>query len=283
MKKTFLTLVLTAFALLSFAQPPYYFNYQAVVRDADGKIVAGQDVKFKIEILSGTSTGTVVYRETHEATTSDQGLVTLPIFGGSQDGMWLEIDWSADDYFIKIYLDINGGTDFVEMGTTQLLSVPYAMHAGTVAKEKQELSVSGEQLSISGGNTVDLPDKYNDFTVNGTLVIGAEGRVISEVKEITGTTDATDNYTTIDLPTGYTDSNTHLVSADVLKENATSRIRYGLGYVGTNGTVSYYIAWYQLVPVGQSHYRLRFYYPDELKNMPFRIILLKTGIRIIPL
>jgi hypothetical protein len=286
MKKTCLTLIAAAFVLLSFAQPPYYFNYQAVVRDADGAIIAGQDVTFKIEILAGAADGTVVFRETHEATTSDQGLVTLPIFGGAHDGMWTEIDWSANEYFIKIYLGNSTGTDFQEMGTSQLLSVPYAMHAKTVATEKQELSVNSTQLSISGGNTVNLPETYGDFTVTGTTKIGESGMIISEINKITGTTDATNNSITFDMPSGYVEDNTHVLSVEITKYTDAafdSDVNYGLGYTGTNGTVGYRFGWFQLVLMGQSHYRMTLYYPDELKDLPFTVVLLKTGIRLIPL
>lgn len=286
MKKLFITLVTAALALLSFAQPPYFMNYQAVVRDAEGAILAGQDVSFKIEILKGAADGTVVFRETHLATTSDQGLVTLPIFGGNHDGMWLEIDWSADDYFIKIYLGNSTGTDFQEMGTSQLLSVPYAMHAKTVSEEKQELSVTGTDLSISGGNTVSLPETYDDFTITGTTKIGESGMIVSEIKTLSGTTDATNNSITFDLPAGYTEENTFVLSVQIKKfVDATfdSDYNYGLGYVGTNGTVGYRFGWSQITPIGSSNYRMTIFYPDELKDLPVNIVLLKTGIRLIPL
>ncbi len=286
MKKLFITLVTAALALLSFAQPPYFMNYQAVVRDAEGAILAGQDVSFKIEILKGAADGTVVFRETHLATTSDQGLVTLPIFGGNHDGMWLEIDWSADDYFIKIYLGNSTGTDFQEMGTSQLLSVPYAMHAKTVSEEKQELSVTGTDLSISGGNTVSLPETYDDFTITGTTKIGESGMIVSEIKTLSGTTDATNNSITFDLPAGYTEENTFVLSVQIKKfVDATfdSDYNYGLGYVGTNGTVGYRFGWSQITPIGSSNYRMTILYPDELKDLPVNIVLLKTGMRLIPL
>jgi len=280
MKKIFLTLIAATFALLSFAQPPYFFNYQAVVRDAEGAIVAGQDVSIKIEILSGTSTGTVVFRETHLVTTSDQGLITLPVFGGTHDGMWTEIDWSANDYFIKIYLGNSTGTDFQEMGTSQLLSVPYAMHAGTVATEKQQLSVSETQLSISGGNTVTLPDTYGLFTVTGTTKIGESGLIISEIKQLTGTTDAVNNNISVDLPEGYTYQNTRVLSVEIYQNGLFAFNQYGLGYVATNGTVGYKLLLSKIV--GATN-KIVIYYPDELKGLDFRVILLKTGFRFIPI
>ncbi len=281
MKKVFFTIIAAAFALLSFAQPPYYFNYQAVVRDAEGTLMKGQDVSIKIEILSGTSTGTVVFRETHLVTTSDQGLVTLPVFGGAHDGMWMEIDWSADNYFIKIYLGNSTGTDFQEMGTSQLLSVPYAMHAGTVANEKQELALAGTELSITGGNAIYLPDTYANFTITGTTKIGDDGHIISEIKQLTGTTDATNNYISIELPEDYTYQNTRVLSVEIYQSTISAYNQYGLGFVGTNGTVGYKLSLSKLV-IGATN-RIVVYYPDELKGLDVRIILLRTGIRFIPI
>ncbi|MBN2272955.1 MAG: hypothetical protein JXR41_12065 [Bacteroidales bacterium] len=286
MKKLILTLIAASFAIISFAQPPSAFNYQAVIRDAEGNILAGQEVSIKIEILAGSESGTVAFRETHLVTTNDQGLVTLPVFGGDHDGMWIEIDWSADDYFIKIYLGNSTGTDFQEMGTSQLLSVPYAMHANTVATEKQELSVSGTEMSISGGNSVNLPETYENFTVTGTTKVGESGMIISEIKTITGTTDATNNSVAFDMPDGYTEENTHVLSVEIKKAVSSptpSDYNYGLGYVGTNGTVGYRFGYSSLVPIGQSQYRMVIYYPDELKNLPFKVVLMKTGIRFIPI
>jgi hypothetical protein len=286
MKTIFSTIFALAVCSFVLAQPPAFVNYQAVVRDAEGKILAGQEVSFKIEILKGTAAGTVVFREIHQTTTSNQGLVTLAIFGGSHDGMWEPIDWSLDDYYIKIYLDLEGGTTFQEMGTSQLLSVPYAMHAGTVSDEKQDLSVDGTRLSISDGNSVYLPETYDDFTVTKTLVLGNEGRVLSEVKEIIGTTDPDANVCYFDLPAGYTDLNTRALSVEITKEvNATFdyRYNYGLGYTATNGTIGYRISWNQIAKVGESNYSMALYYPDELKGLPFRVILLKLGVRLIPL
>jgi hypothetical protein len=295
MKKAFLTFFAVSFAFLSFAQPPQYLNYQASVRDGEGNIVAGQNVSFKIEILSGSASGAIAYRETHAVTTNDQGLVDLRIFGGVVDGSWSAIDWSADDYFLKVSLDIHGGTSYVEMGTSQLLSVPYAFHAATVATEKQQLSVVGkelsisegntvnlpaeeqqlsvndEQLSISGGNTVDLPSQYNHFQTLSTMAIGANG-----LKELTGTTGETGNSVTVLFPEGYNDINTRVLSLEIYRNIiVSSRYWYGCGYTAAGGTVgycSYYFPGLMEVPKTNA---IIVYYPDELRDKKFRLILMK--------
>ena len=112
-------------------------NYQAVVRNNIGVVVANSQVSFKVSILSGSITGSSVYTETHSDSTNSFGLVNLQIGRGTaQLGLFNSIDWSAQ-MFIKIEIDVNGGTNFSDMGTTQLLSVPYAFYAKDAATVRQ--------------------------------------------------------------------------------------------------------------------------------------------------
>ncbi|MBN1414911.1 MAG: hypothetical protein JW973_07410 [Bacteroidales bacterium] len=255
MKKIFLTFSAIAWVFFAFAQPPDFFNYQAVVRDADGKIVASQDVSFKIEILSGSGSGTVVYREIHLATTSDQGLVNLKIFGGTVDGTWSVIDWSADDHFIKVYLGNSTGTDFIEMGTSQLLSVPYALCAKSIGSDK-------------------LPVEMTSIQVTDTLKIGSDGIGIGEITDLTGTTDATLNYVTVNLPAGYTGFRTRVLSLVIYSSNifVFSKSYYGLGYTSTGGTIGYKL-YSSTSPIPSN--TLTIYYPDDLKSHTFRATLMQ--------
>jgi len=190
------------------------------------------------------------------------------IFGGTADGSWSAINWSIADYFIRIYLGNSTGTDFTEMGTSQLLSVPYALHASTVDVNK-------------------LPATYDKFNVTGSIKVGENGLPIGEIIEITGTTDATNNSVSMDLPDGYLESSTRVLSVEIQDEVTGGisdyTVYYGLGFTGTNGSVSYKIGWYELAKLGSSHYRMILYYPDELKGKSFRALLLKRGLRLIPL
>ncbi len=129
--------IYTLFAALIFtgslmAQTPQSFKYQAVARDAGGDVVADQAVGMQISILQGSITGTAMYVETFTPTTNGFGLITLNIGAGTVvNGDLATIDWSSDTYFIKIEMDMTGGTTYEEYGTSQLLSVPYALHAKT--------------------------------------------------------------------------------------------------------------------------------------------------------
>ena len=114
------------------AQVPQSFSYQAVVRDANGNIVQNQQVSFKFSILENSSTGNVAYAKTQQATTNNLGLVVLSIGTGSVvQGTFSTISWGSATHFLKVELDVTGGINYVEMGTTQLLSVPYSLYSQT--------------------------------------------------------------------------------------------------------------------------------------------------------
>lgn len=106
------------------AQAPASFKYQAVLRDARGNIRANTSTSIVISILQGNTTGTSVYRETHSASTDGYGLINLEIGKGiATIGTFSGINWGTSTYFVKVTVD------GVEMGTAQLLSVPYALYA----------------------------------------------------------------------------------------------------------------------------------------------------------
>jgi hypothetical protein len=123
---TVLALLLT---ISSFAQAPEKMSYQAVIRNADNALVTEQEVGMQISILQGA---TAVYVETHTPTSNTNGLVSLEIgLGTAISGSFTAIDWSADTSFITIETDPTGGTAYTITGTSQLLSVPYALYANT--------------------------------------------------------------------------------------------------------------------------------------------------------
>ena len=161
MKRNLLSLSALLISTIVFAQAPLAFKYQAVVRDNTGNLLAEQSVGIQIDILKGAPDGTSVYNETHVATTNEYGLVNLEIGSGTSTDDFGTINWGDDDYFLQISLDASGGTSYELLGTSQLLSVPYALHssvADSVVKESQTLVIDGNTLSISDGNSVDLPD-----------------------------------------------------------------------------------------------------------------------------
>jgi hypothetical protein len=122
-------------------------TYQAVIRNASNNLVVNLPVKMKISILQGSASGTAVYSELHNPTTNANGLVALEIGGGTSPVGTIEgIDWGNGIYFLKTETDPTNGTNYTIVGTTQLLSVPYALHANCVPS-----SISGTNDTLSIG------------------------------------------------------------------------------------------------------------------------------------
>ena len=132
MKRILLSLVAIAtISLTSFGQAPEGFKYQAVVRDGGGIILTNQTVGYQLTILQTSPSGTAVYTETFSPTTNGYGLVNLEIGTGTTADDFTIIDWGNGPYFMETAVDITGGTAYTVMGTSQLMSVPYALYAKT--------------------------------------------------------------------------------------------------------------------------------------------------------
>ncbi len=187
--KTLITLILfSLIGLNSIAQAPRAFKYQAVARNTSGEVLANKSVSFRIGILSSSATGTAVYSETHTGkTTNAFGLVDLEIGKGIPvTGSFAGINWGAGDYFLKVEMDPNGGTSYQAMGTSQLLSVPYALYAREVennadgdadaTNELQKISISGTVLTLDkSGGSVTLPSGGTSGDNWGTQAVLTDG------------------------------------------------------------------------------------------------------------
>jgi uncharacterized protein (TIGR02145 family) len=127
MKKLLILLTLTITTALQ-AQAPQGFNYQATVRNSAGDLIVNTNVYFKFNVMQGSQTSLPVFTEIHYVPTDDLGQVNLVIGQGTANtGTFSELDWSLGSYYLGIELDTGSG--YVAMGTTQLLSVPYALYA----------------------------------------------------------------------------------------------------------------------------------------------------------
>ena len=114
----------------TFAQAPQKMSYQAVIRNATNTLVTNAPVGMRVSILQGSTSGTAVYVETQTATTNANGLVSVKIGEGTPvSGTMASIDWSAGPYFIKSETDLTGGSNYTLVGSTELLSVPYALYS----------------------------------------------------------------------------------------------------------------------------------------------------------
>jgi phage protein U len=166
MKRFYLLFIGLILATVLVAQVPQSINYQAVVRDASGEIIVNTQVDVKIEIVESDA-NTPVYTETHTITTNAFGLVNFRIGTGSTTDELSTVDWANGVYKVRTSISDDGGANFSELGVSNLSAVPYAFLADDVAT-KQQLSLSGNELTLSEGGSVILPDTfsgdYNDLT-----------------------------------------------------------------------------------------------------------------------
>jgi hypothetical protein len=187
MKRILLSIVAIATISLNFfGQAPEGFKYQAVVRDAGNTILNNQVVGMQMTIQQGFIGGTTVYQETFTPTTNGYGLINLEIGSGTViSGDFTTIDWSVGPYFIETAVDITGGTSYAVMGTSQLMSVPYALHSKTAesvtndavddadadpTNELQDWSnLPGIPANIDTDATDDFSGDYNDLTNQPTI------------------------------------------------------------------------------------------------------------------
>lgn len=130
--KRFFLFLMISFSTGILAQTPETINYQAVARTGSGEILQNQSVTAVMGIYSGAGGSTLVYEETHNVSTNNHGLFTLKIGNGTvSEGNFSDIAWGEDTHFLQVKLDIGEG--MVNLGKTQFVSVPYALHAKTVA------------------------------------------------------------------------------------------------------------------------------------------------------
>jgi hypothetical protein len=183
MKKLFTILAAVLLTAPVWAQSPEKMSYQAVIRNSSEALVTNQAVGMQISILQGSTSGTAVYVETQTPTTNDNGLVSIEIGAGTVvSGNFATIDWANGPYFIKTETDLNGGANYTITGTSQLLSVPYALHAKTAETisggitETDPVFGSSVASGITGTDTTNWNNKLDSYTetdpVFGTSVAG---------------------------------------------------------------------------------------------------------------
>jgi hypothetical protein len=177
-----------AFTLALTAQAPQSFQYQTIIRDAQGDVVANQNVSLRMTIFQGPLPGTNVYQETHTLSTNAFGLVNLEIGDGTPvSGDFTTIDWGTGDYHVQVELDLAGGINYTIMGTTQLQSVPYALYAETAG---------------SGGGTT---YQVGDFAQGGVVFyVDASGKhgLVADIVDISTGINWSSNSNTVTGATG---------------------------------------------------------------------------------
>jgi len=157
-------------------------NYQGVARDNGGNVLTNQNVGLRLSILSGSISGTVEYSETLTAATNDFGLFNVQLGGGSiVSGSFSGIDWGSNSHFVKVEMDASGGTSYTLMGTSQLLSVPYALYAensGTPGPAGPTGATGPTGLLSSGASAGNTPYwNGSSWVVNSSNIYNNGGNV----------------------------------------------------------------------------------------------------------
>ncbi len=177
MRKILLFLLAISYLSSSWAQisPPEMFKFQAYISKPNGNPVMDKMVGVEIAIYQSSLNGTLVYSEVFSPMTNKNGMINLEIGNGNSTfGAFIEIPWEAGEFFLEVSADIKGGTNYVSMGASQLLSVPYALLA------KKAMFVEGDN-DTDPTNEIELPEE--DGVLGQVLTTNGEGIVSWETPD----------------------------------------------------------------------------------------------------
>lgn len=182
MKKILLTLGIMLCLFMGHAQAPEKMSYQAVMRNGSGQLLTNQSIAVKVSVLQGSPAGTLVYSERLTGSTNANGLISMEIGTGTVlSGTFSTINWPSGSYYLKTETDPAGGTNYTIAGTSQLLSVPYAMYAKSAGG-------TGGTFAIPYTNTVNnastLFSLINDG--DGTSLEGINNTTTSSIAAVRG-------------------------------------------------------------------------------------------------
>lgn len=143
------------------AQVPMKFSYQAVARNSAGAPLANSTIGIRLALLDGGPTGNAVYMETHTVISNPYGVFSLQVGGGNVElGTMAAVPWGTGNIWLKIEMDPAGGNNYTSMGSTQLLSVPYAMYSGT---------------ALNGGSSGSGGDNWGNQSVITNMTLTGNG------------------------------------------------------------------------------------------------------------
>ncbi|MCF8369856.1 MAG: hypothetical protein K9G76_12520 [Bacteroidales bacterium] len=171
-KTRILLLIFILFIKVGNSQPPQAFKYQACVIDSNGNVVVNQDVGLRFTFVEDSLGGNDIYTESHIVNTSDNGMVNIILGVGTPiGGKMQDIEWGVHSYFLKVEIDPLNLGNFVHMGTSQLLSVPYALYAENVANGNENWNLSGNELYAMNNGFVSIgsDDPEEKLHVDGNI------------------------------------------------------------------------------------------------------------------
>ncbi|OCK51494.1 hypothetical protein BA768_16190 [Chryseobacterium sp. CBo1] len=182
MKKILLTVGILLGCHLVSAQAPEKMSYQAVMRNNSGQLLTNQNIGVKVSVLQGSPAGAAVYSERLTGTTNTNGLISLEIGSGTVlSGTFSTINWASGNYYLKTETDPTGGTNYTIAGTSQLLSVPYAMYAKSAGSSGGSFTLP---YTATVNNAATLFGITNDG--DGTSLEGTNNTTTSNVASVRG-------------------------------------------------------------------------------------------------
>jgi len=210
MKKVYFLILSVIIVATLMAQSPQTFKYQALVRDEAGNILSNSDISLRISIISREQNGKEAYVEVQRVKSSIYGLINLAIGEGDvSKGSFEELSWGDNQYAIKLEMDINGGKNYKEMGTTQLYAVPYALYAetaGTLVQQDTKQTPTGNKApqnntnnnngNRSGTPNTKFPAEASSFMNVNTGNVGIGTINPQEKLDVVGKIMATSGYNT---------------------------------------------------------------------------------------
>jgi len=230
MKRKILNTLLVLFSCFNIiAQAPQKMSYQAVIRNSTGNLITNTNVGVQVNIHQGSPSGTQLFTETHSVTTNSNGLMSFEI--GTI--MTLNIDWANGPYFLEVQTDPNGGSNYTITGVSELLSVPYALHAKT-----SEDAFSGDYNDL-----INTPTNVSSFTNDAGYLSSfteIDGSVTNEIQSITRSNDTI--YLSqggfITLPAGFDGQYSSLIGAPTTVSSFTNDAGYITSFTEIDGSTT---------------------------------------------
>ncbi|HUM97959.1 MAG TPA: hypothetical protein PK275_08890 [Chitinophagaceae bacterium] len=186
MKKIFslmTAVLLMAVAAIGQSPAPGLFNYQGVARNSVGNVLVNKTISLRLTVHDGTPGGPSVYQETRTVTTNPFGLFNVQVGGpgaSSSSGTIPGVNWGVNAKYIQVEIDPNGGSTFINIGTAQIASVPYALYSSLsndlVLPFDKTQSDAGTLFKVTnsgtGAGSTALEGQTNSTAGNAYAVIG---------------------------------------------------------------------------------------------------------------
>jgi uncharacterized protein (TIGR02145 family) len=236
MKKLY-TLLAFVITIISFAQAPQGFNYQATVRNSAGALIVNQNVNFKFNIMLNSASSLPVFSETHMTPTDDLGQVNLVIGTGTATiGTFSTINWGTGNYYLGI--ELNTGAGYIAMGTTQLLSVPYALYANSSGNAQAATPNLADVLAVNNGaNNLQIKNLADPTEVQDAAT---KGYIDSQITVLQAQLNALQNLTvssSVSQQTICTETSTQ-IGLTSNQTNATFTWSVSILTLPSNGTIT---------------------------------------------